>query len=112
MLDHARIALGAAAERFRAGDFAGAEAALGPARAERAPEDARIEALSLAALCADRLGRREDAVVLQRETLARIEAHPEWNVFERIAALAREGLERSLAGREPALSYYVLRLPY
>jgi hypothetical protein len=112
VLDPVRIALGAASARFREGDFAGAQAALAPARSASAPDDVRIEALSLAALCADGLGRREEAVALQRETLALIQAHPEWNVFERIAALAREGLERSLSGREPALSYYALRLPY
>ena len=112
VLDPARLALGAAAARFRDGDFAGAEAALAPARVEQAPDDVRIEALSLAALCADRLGRHDDAVPLQRAALALIDAHPEWNVFEKVAALAREGLERSLADREPALSYYVLRIPY
>jgi hypothetical protein len=112
VLDPTRMALGAALARFREGDFAGAEATLAPARAESADEDVRIEALSLAALCADRLGRREDAAALQQAVLARIEAHPEWNVFAKNAALAREGLGRSLADREPALSYYVLRIPF
>jgi tetratricopeptide (TPR) repeat protein len=112
VLDPARLAIGAAQARFALGDFAGAGSALAPAVAEDAPVDVRISALALRALCADRLGRRAEAVELHRAVLALVEAHPEWNHFESIAALAREGLERSLAEREPVHSLYVLRIPF
>ncbi len=112
MLDPARLALGLAAARFWQGDFGAAAEALAPALAGGAPADVRIEALSLRALCADRLGQREQAASLQRQVLALVEAHPEWNVFTKVAALAREGTERSVADRDPALSYYALRIPF
>jgi hypothetical protein len=112
VLDPARLALGAALARFRLEDFAGAEAVLAPAVAEAAPVDVRIEGLSLQALCADRLGRREDAAARHRAALALVEAHPEWNVFGPLAELAREGAERSVAERSPETSLFVLRLPF
>jgi hypothetical protein len=112
VLDPARLAIGSAQARFALGDFAGAESALAPAVAEDAPVDVRIPALALRALCADRLGRRTEAVELHRAVLALVETHPEWNEFESIAALSREGLEGSLAEREPVHSLYVLRIPF
>jgi hypothetical protein len=112
VLDPSRIAVGAAWARAGEGDCEGAIVTLAPALAEGATDEVRIYATSLRALCADRLGRREEAVGLHRETLARIGAHPEWNVFEKTAALARAGIEASVAEREPALSVYVLRLPF
>jgi hypothetical protein len=110
-LDPTRLAVGLGLARFRAGDVAGAAAALEPALAPGAPEDVRITATSLRALCADRLGRREEAASLHAAALALVEAHPEWNVFEKIAALARDGMRESVAEREPEVSLYVLRLP-
>ena len=107
-----RLAIGAAAARFALGEFASAADLLAAASAEPAPAELRIYALSLRALCADRLGRREEAASLHRETLAVIAAHPEWNVFEKVAALAREGSEHALLDRDPELSVYVLRLPF
>ena len=112
VLDPLRLAIGAAAARFALGEFAGAADLLAAASAEPAPAELRIYALSLRALCADRLGRREEAASLHRATLAVIDAHPEWNVFEKVAALARAGSERALVDREPELSVYVLRLPF
>lgn len=112
LLDPARLALGAASARFSQKDFAGAVEALAPSLDARAPIDVRIYATSLEALSADRLGRREEAARLHRETLALIEAHPEWNEFEKVAALARDGIAASVAEREPVISHYVLRLPY
>jgi hypothetical protein len=112
VLDPARLAVGAAHARFDLGDAAGAESALAPALVEEAPVDVRIAARSLRALCADRLGRRAEAVELHRSVLALVESHPEWNEFAGLAELSREGLERSLADRDPAHSYYVLRIPF
>jgi hypothetical protein len=111
VLDPTRLAVGAALARLRLGDPAGAIDALGPALADGAPADVAIEAASLRALAADRLGRRDEAVAFHRDTLARIAAHPEWNVFGPQAALAREGLAHSVADREPVTSLYVLRVP-
>ncbi len=112
VLDPTRLALGAAYARFLLGDVAGAASALAPALEASAPIDVRIDALSLQALCADRLGQRDEAKALHRATLSLIEAHPEWNVFDATAVLAREGLAVSLADREPVLSYYALRVPF
>ena len=112
VLDPLRLAIGAAAARFAQEEFAGAAQLLAASSAEPAPADVRIYALSLRALCADRLGQREEAASLHRATLALIDAHPEWNTFEKVAALAREGAEHALADRKPELSYYVLRLPF
>jgi hypothetical protein len=112
VLDPLRLAIGAAAARFALEDFAGAADLLAAPSAEPAPAELRIYALSLRALCADRLGQREEAASLHRATLAVIDAHPEWNVFEKVAALAREGSERALVDRKPELSVYVLRLPF
>ena len=112
VLDGARLALGEAYARFEQADFAGASAALAPATGTDAPIGVRIYGLSLRALCADRLGRRDEAVALHRAVLALVEAHPEWNVFEPVAALARQGIARALDHREPALWYYALRLPF
>jgi len=112
VLDPLRLAIGAAAARFEQQEFAGAADLLAASSAEPAPADVQIYALSLRALCADRLGHREEAASLHRATLALIEAHPEWNTFEKVAALAREGSERALVDRKPELSYYVLRLPF
>ena len=112
ILDPVRLAAGAGYARLRQGDCAGAHETLASGAAEGAPVDVRVQALSLQALCADRLGRREEAVALHRALLELVAAHPEWNVFEPFAALAREGVERSVAGREPVVSTYVLRLPY
>lgn len=111
VLDPARLAAGAGYARVRLGDCAGAAAALAPAADERAPIDARIQALSLEALCADRAGRREEAASLHRAVLALVDAHPEWNVFRDFAALARAGVAESVAEREPVVSMYVLRVP-
>jgi hypothetical protein len=112
VLDPLRLAIGAAAARFVLEDFAGAADLLAASSAEAAPAELRIYALSLRALCADRLGQREEAAALHRATLAVIDAHPEWNVFEKVAALAREGSEHALVDRKPELSVYVLRLPF
>jgi hypothetical protein len=112
VLDPRRVAIGAAAARFAQDDFAGAAETLTASSAEDAPVEVRIHALSLRALCADRLGRRDEAASLHRETLALIEAHPEWNLFEKVAALARDGSERALADRKPELWVYVMRLPF
>ncbi len=112
VLDPLRLAIGAAAARFALEEFAGAADLLAAASAEPAPAELQIYALSLRALCADRLGRREEAASLHRATLAVIEAHPEWNVFEKVAALARAGSEHALLDRDPELSVYVLRLPF
>jgi hypothetical protein len=112
VLDPARLAIGAGWARFGAGDCAAVSAALAPARAADTHVEMRIYATSLAALCADRLGDRERASNLHRETLAMIDAHPEWNVFEKVAALARDGVARSLAEREPVISPYVFRIPF
>jgi hypothetical protein len=112
VLDPRRLAIGAAAARFEQGDFAGAAETLLAPSAESAPVDVRIYALSMRALCADRLGRRDEAAALHRATLALIDSHPEWNVFEGVAALARDGSAHALVDREPELSLYVLRLPF
>lgn len=112
VLDRSRLAIGAGWARFGRGDCDGVPAALAPALAPDAPVDVRIYATSLAALCADRSGRRDEAVRLHRETLATIQSHPEWNVFEDVAALAQAGIEASVAEREPALSVYALRIPF
>ena len=112
VLDSARLALGAGYARFEQGDFAGASTTLELATGTDAPIDARIYALSLRALCADRLGRRDEAIALHRAALAAIDAHPEWNVFEPVAALARQGIAGALADREPEIWYYALRLPF
>lgn len=112
VLDPARLAIGAGWARFGEADCVGAIPALAPALAEDAPVDVRIYATFLHALCADRLGQRAEAVALHRATLERIGAHPEWNVFAPTEALARTGLEASVADREPAISIYVLRLPF
>jgi hypothetical protein len=111
VLDPARLAVGLALARLRAGDAGGASAALEPVLEERTSDEIRIAATSLGALAADRLGQRERAVALHREALALVEAHPEWNVFEAVAAQAREGIERPVGEREPAVSLFVLRLP-
>lgn len=111
VLDPARLALGLALARFQEGDVAGAAQALLPVTAADAPIDVQIYGLSLRALCADRLGHRDEAVALYRETLTLIEAHPEWNQFEKVAAWAREGTQHSLADRDPVVSLYALRLP-
>jgi hypothetical protein len=112
VLDPSRLAVGAAWARLGEGDCAGAIPALAPALAEDAPVDVQIYATSLHALCADRLGWRDESVALHRATLDAIEAHPEWNVFEPTAALARAGVEASVADRAPAVSIHVLRLPF
>lgn len=112
VLDPARLALAAAVARFAQGDAAGAAQALAPATATGAPVDVRIYGLSLRALCADRMGQRAEAAAGHRETLALIDAHPEWNAFEPVAALAREGVDHSVADREPVASYYALRIPF
>ncbi len=112
VLDDRRLALGEAYARFEQTDFAGAAAAVAPATAAGAPIDVQIYGLSLRALCADRLGRRADAVALHRAALALIQAHPEWNVFEPVAALARQGIAGALVDREPVLFYYALRVPF
>lgn len=112
VLDPLRLAIGAAAARFALEEFAGAADLLAAPSAEPAPADVQIYALSMRALCADRLGQRDEAASLHRATLAVIEAHPEWNVFEKVAALGREGSEHALVDRKPELSVYVLRLPF
>jgi tetratricopeptide (TPR) repeat protein len=111
VLEPARLGLGLALARFQEGDVAGAAHALVPVTAADVPIDVQIYGLSLRALCADRLGHRDEAVALYRETLTLIEAHPEWNQFEKVAAWAREGTQHSLADREPVVSLYALRLP-
>jgi hypothetical protein len=112
VLDDARLALGEAYARFEQADFAGASATLAAATAAGAPIDVQIYGLSLRALCADRLGQRADAVALHRAALALVQAHPEWNVFAPVAALARRGIAGPLPHQEPVLSYYALRLPF
>jgi len=111
-LDPSRLALGAALAGFRLADYAGALRDLAPALAADAPIDVRIYANSLAALCADRLERRAEAEAFHRAALALIDAHPQWNEFERVALLAREGLTSPLADREPVVSLYALRVPF
>jgi hypothetical protein len=111
VLDPARLSLGAGWARLGAGECAGVAAALAPALAANADVEARIYATSLSALCADRLGDRARAAGLHRETLALIEAHPEWNVFAPVAALARDGVAASVADREPAISIFVFNVP-
>jgi len=49
--------------------------------------------------------------VLDPARLALIEAHPEWNQFEKVAAWARGGTQHSLADRDSVVSLYALRLP-
>jgi hypothetical protein len=112
ILDPTRLALGLAYARLLEGDAAGAERALGPATAEDAPIDVRIHAHSLSSIAADGLQRRDDAAARSRATLDLIESHPEWNVFDDVAALARDGLTTSIAERKPVLSLYVMRLPF
>jgi hypothetical protein len=111
-LDPARLAVGAGYAHLRRGDCAGAAAALAPAVDEAAPIDVRIYALSLQALCADRMGRREEAASLHGAVLALVAAHPEWNEFDDVAALAREGVQHSVADREPIVSPYLMRIPF
>ena len=112
ILDRSRLALGAGWARFGEGDCAGAPAALAPALATEAPVESRIYATELVALCADRTGDRAKAAQLHRETLALIDAHPEWNVFDPVAALARDGVAGRVADREPVISVYVFRVPF
>ena len=113
VLDPARIALGAGWAKLAAGDAAGAQAVLARARAASASDDVRIDALSLSALAADRLGRRDEAAALHAAALALIDAHPEWNVYGAQAELARRGAKQAIpAGTKPATSPYVLRIPF
>lgn len=112
VLDPARLAIGAGWARFGAGDCAGVPAALAPALAADAHVEMRIYATSLAALCADRTGDRERAVALHRAVIDLVDAHPEWNVFEKVAALARDGIAGSVVDREPVISVYVFRIPF
>lgn len=112
VLDPARVALLAGDARFAAGDAAVAFEALGPAVSEDAPVDVRIQGRALRAQAADRLGRREVAVALYSAALAEIEAHPEWNVFDAVAARAREGIAAPAGDRPPVLSLYALRVPF
>jgi hypothetical protein len=112
LLDPARLALGLADAQFRLGDFAAASGALAPALGADAPIDARIAATSLSALCADRLGRRDEAAALHRDVLALVAEHPEWNEFAPFEALAREGATQRLADREPIFQHFLMRLPY
>jgi len=112
VLDPARIGLAAAFAAFRAGDPKGALARLEDASASTAPIDVRIYAASLQALCADALGRRDDAIALHREALHLIEANPQWNEFAPVAALAREGIASAITDRKPALSLYAFRVPF
>lgn len=113
VLDPARIALGAGWARLAAGDATGAQAVLARARAAAVADDVRIDALSLSALAADRLGRRDEAAALHAATLALIEAHPEWNVYGAHAELARRGARAAIpADTKPVTSPYVLRVPF
>ncbi len=112
VLDPARVALAAGWAKLAAGDPAGAQAVLAPARATAASDDVRIDALSLSALAADRLGRRDEAVALYAAMLALVDAHPEWNVYGRHADLARRGIAGPLPDAKPVTSPYVLRVPY
>jgi hypothetical protein len=111
VLDPARIGIGVALARFAGGEPALARAALTPSLDESVPVDVRIPALLLAARCADRVGQRADALAGYRAMLALVDAHPEWNVFDREAAQARAGMATPLSGEPPAVSHYVLRLP-
>lgn len=112
LLDRSRLAIGAGWARFGEGDCASAPVALAPALAGDASVEVRIYATSLAALCADRLGDRAKAVALHRETLALVDAHAEWNIFDEVAALARAGTAGSVADRDPVISVYVFRIPF
>lgn len=113
VLDPTRIALGAGHVKLAAGDAAGAQAVLARARAATASDDVRIDALSLSAIAADRLGRRDEAAALHAAALALIEAHPEWNVYGPQAELARRGTSEAIpADVKPVTSPYVLRVPF
>lgn len=112
VLDPTRLAMGSAYARYLQGDDAGVLSSLAPAMAEGTDIEVRIYATSLAALCTDRLGRRDEAIALQRQTLALIDSHPEWNLFTKVAALAREGIAGPVGDREPVHWYYVLRIPF
>jgi hypothetical protein len=111
VLDPARLAIGVALARFANGETVAARSALTPSLDESAPIDVRISALLLAARCADLLGGRDDALAGYRATLVLVDAHPEWNVFERAAEQARAGMAHPLAAEPVAVSHYVLRLP-
>jgi hypothetical protein len=112
VLDPARIALAAGYAAFRAGEPKTAERRLAASVADDAPIDVRIYGLSLQALCADALGRRSDAAELHRRALTLIEANPQWNEFDRVAELAREGIRGAVTDREPVVSVYALRVPF
>jgi hypothetical protein len=112
VLDPARLALGAAYARYQQGDLAGVLDALRPVIANSAPVELRVYGASLAAICEERLGNREFAVAMHRATLALVEEHPEWNLFEKAAALARDGIAGPVADREPVVWHYALRIPF
>ena len=112
VLDPQRIALGSAYAALRAGDAAAAFELALPSSSPDAPTEVRIYAMSLRAVCADRLGQRQEAARLHGEALALIEANPQWNVFDAVGALAREGIAGAIADRDPIVSYYILRVPF
>lgn len=111
VLDPTRIAVGAGYARLESGDARAAYDLLEGATSEASEDDVRIEALSLRALAADRLGLRPEAAALHRAALAILEKHPEWNVFEQVAALAARGVDEALPDESPVTNPYVLRVP-
>lgn len=112
VLDPTRIALGLGWAKLEAGDPQAAFDVLARATAEEAHADVRIDGLSLRALAADRLGRREEAAALHGATLALVDAHPEWNVYGALRARAERGLRESQADAAPLTSPYALRVPF
>jgi len=106
LLDPARIALARAHALHGLGDLEGAFAALAPAEASGVPFDARAEGLACRALLADRLGRREEALRLWRAALSHLETGPEFNVFDELRELAREGLAAPASARDLPFSWW------
>jgi hypothetical protein len=112
VLDPVRLAWGQGLARWRAGDLAGAFAALAPIEAGLDRTDVAAHGLVARAQLADRLGRREDALRLYRAADAHLGAHPEFAEFlAPLRPAVAAGLAAPAANADPPALGFWLQIP-
>jgi hypothetical protein len=110
-LDPARLAWARARTRWSRGQLAEAYRILGEIETAGGPYGVRAHGLTMRAILADRLGRRDDALRLYRLARSHLAEHPEFNVFEELHERIALGLEApQIDGSLPETSD-LMRLP-
>jgi hypothetical protein len=106
ILEPHRLAWARARVRWASGLLPEAEALLADADRDEAPFEVRSHALVVRAMIADRLGRRDDAVRLYRETLAYLATHPDYTdrfIAAPVRAWASAGVVERADGMIPPM---------